>query len=178
MLAHVQGAFDLTLASGAAAGAPALSIRAASAEFPRTVRLLQDGHAYGTVITLPADGRAAVPLADADMGHYYQAYAALQAGNLALSQAVWVPQPGAVVVLIDALPWARITIEGTGLAAETTPVRVPLRPGTYRVSFENGGLTPPMTATLTVTADAKPLRVVMPGFKAEDAATDFGRPRR
>ena len=112
--------------------------------------------------------------------HAEQVRTALPEGNLALSESVWVPDER-IVVLIDALPWTRVTFTGDQVptGAQTTPFSAALKPGTYRLQLENGGLTSPLEQQITVRAPGgeglslaeRTYRFTMPGFDPNQTAT-------
>jgi hypothetical protein len=122
-------------------------------------------------LTVPSEGGLTIDLPTGGDGSHYQVRAGLPAGNLAVSNSVWVPPANRLVVLIDAQPWARVTIdgEGTHLVAGATPVSVPLAPGAYQLQLENGGLTGPRNEAITVAPGNQEFRFVMPGFNPDQA---------
>jgi hypothetical protein len=148
---------------------------------PRIVSLYQDDAVYRPDIDL-SSGSASVRLGNGDIGRHYQVRATLPEGNLALSRSVWVPDER-TIVLIDALPWARVTFVGDQVppGAQTTPFSAALRPGAYRLQFENGGLTAPMEQQITVPATGaagpgagqQTFRFTMPGFDPARTATQL-----
>jgi len=163
--------------------APQLSvaIKAAGTEVPRTVDLYQGEQLFRSGIILSGNSPAVVPLTSADTGKYYQARGTLSEGNLALSSYVWVTSDQLSFVLIDALPWANVTIAGNGTTTspEQTPFTAALIPGTYQLRFDNPNLSPPSTLNqaLTVPAAGNLVRVTMPGFdpaRAVDALIPRG----
>ena len=97
--------------------------------------------------------------------------------NLALSNLLWVPSANLIVVLIDAQPWARVTIDGDGTHLEpgATPFGISLAPGTYRVQLENGNLTPAREEMIQVAPGNQEFRFVMPGFDPNQTAADLVR---
>jgi hypothetical protein len=180
-LAHVENAYALSMASGAAA--TTLSLTRADASAPSTVDLYQDSTLFRSGVAIPSGGAAAIDIGQ-NSGHFYQARAGLSGGNQALSNPLWVENPGLVAVVVDARPWARFTIEGLTpgaserLGTQLTPVRMALAPGTYRLQLENGGLTPPLTTDITVAAgDAdRRISIPMPPFDAARTVTDLVGP--
>jgi hypothetical protein len=158
-----------------------LRFRRSASSVPGTVDLLQDSRVFRSGVSLPATGAAPLPLASGDTGHYYQARAPLPGGNLAASNAVWVPSDTAVVVSIDALPWANVSItsqaDGTTVAAQPTPLAASLVPGSYRLHFENGGVTPPLDQNVDVTPANRVFRFTMPGFDPTSKAAELSRGR-
>jgi len=177
-LDHRQDAYQLSYSVGPPAQLE-LRFRGDTSGLPRIVRVLKDTAPFGGA-TIPAAGSAIVPLMSSDTGHYYQARAILPAGNLAVSNAVWVPSDTAVVVSIDASPWANVTIQQDQLtiAAQPTPFSAALVPGTYTLRLENGGVTQPTTQTIQVTPANRVFRVTMPGFDPTGKAAELSsRPR-
>jgi hypothetical protein len=171
-LAHVENAYALSFVD--AAGPPRLQVRRVDASQPAVVDVYQDDTVFASDVA--TDGTAMIDVSGG-RGRYYQARVALPGGNLAMSNPVWVPADDLVIVLIDARPWARVTIAGNGvsLAAQPTPVRVALRPGTYMLSLENGGVTGELTQQITVVANGADQRFTftMPGFDPARAVTDI-----
>jgi hypothetical protein len=137
---------------------------------PTTLRLREESGADwnanvpGVVLTSVRDGRS----------HHYQVRGRLADGTLALSPWLWVASEDTRFVLIDAMPWANVTITGsqTRTGTQVTPFTAALQPGTYRVHFENPtlGAQAVVDQTLTVPAPNQTLRVTMPGFNAEQTA--------
>jgi len=179
-LDHRQDAYQLSYIAGPPAQLE-LRFRGDTAGLPRTVPVLRDTAPFGggDGVTIPGTGSAVIPIASGDTGHYYQARAVLPAGNLAVSNAVWVPSDTAVVVSIDASPWANVTIQQDQLtiAAQPTPFSAALVPGTYTLRMENGGVTQPTTQTIQVTPGNRVFRFTMPGFDPSGKAAELSRPR-
>jgi hypothetical protein len=167
---HLPNAYDLQYAPVPSVAAPQLSLRLADggADVPRTVNLFRGDQIFRTGIIVRPDSPSVIPLTSADTGQYYQARATLPDGNLALSAYVWVTSDQLQFVLIDASPWANVTIEGAGAttAEQQTPFTAALMPGSYQVRFENPSLNPPsnMTQTIVVPVAGNRVRVTMPGF--------------
>ena len=108
-----------------------------------------------------------VQLASADTGSYFQVRATLPQQNLAVSRAVWVTSDALAFVVIDAAPWANVTITGgaSTTAAQQTPFTAALLPGSYQVRFENPNLpASTLDRSLTVPTAGNSLFVTMPGF--------------
>jgi hypothetical protein len=179
-LDHRQDAYQLSYITGPPAQLE-LRFRGDAAGLPRTVPVMRDAAPFVGAdggVAIPATGSAVIPLASGDTGHYYQARAVLPAGNLAVSNAVWVPSDTAVVVSIDASPWANVTIQQDQLtiAAQPTPFSAALVPGTYTLRLENGGVTQPTTQTIQVTPANRVFRFTMPGFDPSGKAAELSRP--
>jgi hypothetical protein len=177
-LSHITDAYqiDAIAASGATPRRLQLRISAgAPSSVPRRVALFQDGTVFRDSLALNDSGSVGVPLATDDAGHYYQVRAALPDGNLALSSAVWIPSDRLLPVLIDALPWANVTIAGANgpVAAQPTPFSAALEPGVYRLHFENGGVTPSMDQEITVASPNQVFRFTMPGFDPDRTAAEL-----
>jgi hypothetical protein len=179
-LDHRQDAYQLSYIAGPPAQLE-LGFRGDAAGLPRRVPVLRDTAPFGGGdggVTIPGTGSAVIPIASGDTGHYYQARAVLPAGNLAVSNAVWVPSDTAVVVSIDASPWANVTIQQDQLTiAAPTPFSAALVPGTYTLRLENGGVTQPTTQTIQVTPANRVFRFTMPGFDPSGKAAELSRPR-
>ena len=152
-----------------------------TAAVPTTVDVYRDSDVYQSGIDV-SGGPASITLASSDIGKHYQVRARLPEGNLALSPSVWVPD-SRIIVLIDALPWARVTFTGDQVPAgpQTTPFSAALKPGTYQLQFENGGLTPPLQRPITVVEPGgegmslaeRTFRFTMPGFDPNRTATEL-----
>jgi hypothetical protein len=176
-LAHVQNAYTLGFPSGSGAVPRQLELSAVDTLSPPTVDLYRDGQLYRSGVTIPAGAPLAIELPAGGTGNYYQARATLPAQNLALSNLLWVPSTNLIVVLIDAQPWARVTIDGDGTHLEpgSTPFSISLAPGTYRVQLENGNLTPAREEMIQVAPGNQEFRFVMPGFDPNQTAADLVR---
>ncbi len=177
-LAHEPDAFTLTWVRATPGTGERLEVRRGPGSAQSTADVYQDAETFRENLAVPATGALSVPLGPADRGRYYQVRAPRADGTLALSNAVWVPSADDVIVLVDAQPWARVAIQGAGvrLAPRLTPFRVALAPGTYTLSLDNGGVTPPLTTTATVTPDSDSLRYTMPGFDADAVAAELAAP--
>jgi hypothetical protein len=118
-------------------------------------------------------------LTSADTGHNYQARALLPGGNLAVSNALWVPSDTAVAVSIDASPWANVSLQSdqATIGPQATPFSASLVPGRYRLHFDNGGVTPPMDQTIDVSPANRVFRFTMPGFDPLGKAAELTRTR-
>jgi hypothetical protein len=172
---HLTDVYDLKYDAIPSVSTPQLSVtlKNGSLTVPRTVDLYQGDQLFRSGIAVAGTAPSVVPLASGDTGKYYQARATLRDGNLALSPYVWVTSDQLSFVLVDALPWANVTIVGNGIAArpQQTPFTAALMPGNYEVRFDNPNLSPPSTLnqTLTVPAAGNTIRVTMPGFDAARA---------
>lgn len=193
-LEHVPDAYQLDYAEGPAPSTGSAPLGGtlqlqrgpnATDTTPRMVTLYQNGAVYRADVDVAA-GPVTITVGSADIGKHYQARAELVEGNLAISRSVWVPDER-VVVVIDASPWARVTFQGEGVpqGAQTTPFSAALKPGTYRLQFENDGLTPAMEQPITVRAPGgeglgvpeRTYRFTMPGFDPSRTAAELaGRP--
>jgi len=177
---HVRDAYKLMYVPRVPPARSELLLQAsdASAVVPTTVDVFQDSRAFTTNVRLTAGTPTAIPLTSGDTGRYYQARATLPDRNLAVSNAVWVPSDSAVVVLIDALPWANVRLQSgsTIIGPEATPFSASLVPGQYRLTLDNGGVTPPLTQTIDVTTANRVFRFTMPGFDPARTATELSAP--
>jgi uncharacterized protein with von Willebrand factor type A (vWA) domain len=136
---------------------------------PLSVALYRDRVATGAAISVDAGNPATVPL-PSSAAAVYQVRGTLRDGTLAFSNSLWAPS---VVVVIDAQPWANVTVAAADgkvpNAVQTTPVAIRLPEGRYTLSFENGGLTGPLTQTIDVTGGGRrSFRFDMPGFTVTD----------
>ena len=184
---HLTNVYDLQYAAIPTVSTPRLSIalKNVGPDIPRIVDLYQGDQRFRAGVALTGDVPATVALTSADTGKYYQARGRLTEGNLALSPYVWVTSDQLSFVLIDALPWANVTIVGNGTpsGSEQTPFTAALTPGTYQLRFDNPNLSPPATLnqTITVPAPGNSVRVTMPGFdpaRAVDALLPRGASRQ
>ncbi len=171
---HVSDAYRLSYAPGATPGTPELQLQLApnpGMPVPTRVDLYAGDAVFRSGVDLGA-GATSVRLADTDLGRHYRIRSTLPDGNLAVSDAVWVPDL-ATVVVIDALPWARVSIDGYAGTGQpfTTPFAIGLKPGSYRLRFENGDVTPAMEQAITVDATSRTYRFTMPGFDPASLAT-------
>jgi hypothetical protein len=169
---------------------------ATDAAVPADAELYRDDVRVGSLTGLSdADSRAVSNVTPEQRGAYYQLRAALPAGNLAVSNPVFVPglslapappAPAASAgdpvapVMIDFSPWARVRIApakpGTlfqGKPIEdllpkdplVTPFTLFLPPGSYALAAENGGVTRPLTLSISVEAgQPQIISRPMPGF--------------
>ena len=177
---HVLNAYTLDYAPPQAQElAGTLRVRAAAdVDPPRRFQLYRDDDPVDDPIDLDADGRAEVRIESTGQAHVYQARGALGTGALAVSNALLAPS---VLVVIDAQPWARATIRSSGdrirPITDLTPVAVRLPEGTYELTFENGGVTQPLSQQITVgTAGQRVFRFGMPGFDPKTLLNELESP--
>jgi hypothetical protein len=179
-LEHVRDAYRLNYVDRGQPGQSALllQVQGDPSTLPAAVDILQDARVFRPGVNVAAAGTS-VPLASADTGHYYQARATLAGGNLAVSNAVWVPSDTAVIVSIDASPWANVSLQSdqATVAEQATPFSASLVPGRYRLHFDNNGVTPPMDQTIDVTPANRVFRFTMPGFDPLGKAAELTRTR-
>lgn len=193
-LEHVQNAYQLDYvpgpspALGAAPEGGVLQVGRnpdATIAVPTTVDVYRESDVYRSGVDI-SGASTSISLGSGDIGKHYQVRARLPEGNLALSQSVWVPD-ARVIVMIDALPWARVTFSGDQVPSgpQTTPFSVALKAGTYQLQLENGGLTPPSQQSITVrdpggeglSLSERTFRFTMPGFDPNRTATDLAPPQ-
>jgi hypothetical protein len=146
------------------------------------VDLYRDRRVFRSGIVLNGGAPARITLASADTGFYYQIRATLPAGNLAVSQAVWVWSDRLTYVLVDASPWANVTIQGPGnqpkAGAQQTPFTAALLPGaTYQFHFENPDLKALSTLdkSFAVPVPGDVIHETMPGFDPARTVDDLMR---
>jgi hypothetical protein len=175
---HILNAYTLEYAPPQASSlAGELRVRAAAADVapPTMLQLYRDDQAYGEPFRLDReDGSTAVRIESTGAAYVYQVRAALDTGALAVSNAILAPS---VLVVVDAQPWARVTIRSDGNRIrdirDTTPMAVRLPEGPYTLAFEND-VTSQRNERITVTtAGERVFRFVMPGF---DPQTLFDQP--
>ncbi len=149
---------------------------------PAVVDVFQDAIVFRRGVALAAGAPTPLALTSDGTGHYYQVRTQLPLGNLAVSNAVWVPSDRILTVAIDALPWANVTLRNTAAGSpvavgpQATPFAAALPPGPYQLHFENGGVTPPMDQVIEVRPDNRTFRFTMPGFDAARTARDLSNP--
>jgi hypothetical protein len=184
-LEHLRDAYNLDFVDRARPAQPELrlQVRADASTVPAIVDVLQDGvRVFKSAVAVPPPGTS-LPLTSADTGHHYQARAVLPGGNLAVSNAVWVPSDTAVIVTIDASPWANVIVrpvQVTGaveMGAQATPFSVALVPGQYALRLSNNGVTPQMDETINVTPGNRVFHFTMPGFDPLGKAAELTRGR-
>jgi len=187
---HVPDAFSLEYASSVTTGAGGILIVRPGTDHwadPTTLqaRLYRDGVPTGEPFSFASAASVSIPI-ETGAAHVYQVRATLPSGALALSNTEWAPS---VLVVIDAQPWARVTVApatsdpATGGPAappilpfeQTTPVTLRLPEGTYRLELENGGVTPPHSETIVVERGGdNRFRIAMPGFDLTDVLRRLG----
>jgi hypothetical protein len=190
---HRLDAYALEWIAPTSPGQPGSLIgsRAASetdGSIPPNPDIYRDNTRVGAVTGLATPTSRSVSTIDVDQtGAYYQLRATLPSGNLAVSNAVWVPTARAettpppknpdlpVAVTVDLQPWARVRIVAQAGAAGkyqalpttplVTPFTIPLLPGDYVMECENGGLTPPLSLQVSVAVGQNQfISRAMPGF--------------
>ncbi len=175
---HALDAYALEYRPSAAADAGELRIftRDPDSSAPRTVRLYRDSVPQDQSIVLDPQRGAIVPLPSGAEPHVYQARAELPGGAFALSNTLWAPS---ALVIIDAQPWARVTVRSPDgrvpAMTQVTPAALRLPEGTYDLSFENGGITPPLTQQIQVSSTGqRTFRFDMPGFNPSELLNQLG----
>ena len=169
---HIADAYTLDYVPPGESGDPGrleIRARAGSSPMPSGVTLYRDQAPISAPIVLDGSRPVSVPMAAGGVATY-QVRATLADGALALSNPVWAPS---AVIVIDAQPWARVTIASADRSVpevlQATPVAARLPEGRYTLTFENGGLTAPLTETIDVTnGGQRTFRFNMPGFKVEN----------
>jgi hypothetical protein len=176
---HALDAYVLEYRPSAAAsdaGELRIFMREQGSSAPRTVRLYRDSVPQDATVALDPQGEAIVPLPSGGEPHVYQVRADLSGGAFALSNTLWAPS---ALVIIDAQPWARVTLRSTdGRVPEmtqVTPAALRLPEGTYDLSFENGGVTAPLTRQIQVSSTGqRTFRFDMPGFDPSQLLNQLG----
>jgi hypothetical protein len=169
---HQRDAYTLAYSPVPSTSTPRLTLGlgADANGLPRQVDLYRDDRLFRTDIALGAEGSTTMPLASADTGAHFQVRARLPRGNLAVSPWVWVTSDQLSFILVDASPWANVTIQGgqANSGVQQTPFTAALLPGTYQVHFENPtlGAASTLDRTLTIPGAGTTLHVTMPGFDA------------
>lgn len=158
------------------AGALRLTARAPASGMPDTVQIYRDAVPFDDPVTIGGRDGETISLEAATTPHFYQARAALPGGAFALSNTIWAPS---VVVVIDAQPWARVTVRSIdGVVPDLqqlTPAAFGLPEGRYDVRLENDGLTQPLDTRIEVsTGGPRTFRFDMPGFDPSDALDQLG----
>jgi hypothetical protein len=175
---HALDAYALEyLRSPTSGNAGELRVTARDSEIPapRTVRLYRDAEPVGEPFDLGSGLTASVSLDDMQP-YVYQVRAPLPNGAFALSNTLWAPS---VLVVIDVQPWARVTVRSEGgripPLTQTTPAAMRLPEGRYDLSFENGGLTPPLTAQIQVSRNGQQMfSFTMPQFDPNQLLNQLG----
>jgi len=162
------------------------------ASIPPSPDLYRDGVRVGSVTGLTtASSRSVSTIPPDRTGAYYQLRATLPPGNLAVSNAVFLPGPRIadkvpepatnvntpVVITIDLQPWARVRIVRQDTSPSSagdlalpsdpllTPFTISLPPGDYTLQCENGGITASLTLPLRVEGgQSQIVSRAMPGF--------------
>lgn len=170
-LEHVQEAYGLEYLARPSASTPQLAITIAGRDpsLPRNVDLYKENQLFRSGIDVTAGSPTSVSLGSNDTGAHYQARARLPEGNFAVSPWVWVTSDKLSFVLVDAAPWANVTITGdaSNTPVQPTPFTAALLPGTYQLRFENPSLGAQSVVQQTLTVPGPPaIRVNMPGFDA------------
>ena len=173
---HALDAYVLEYRPSVDAGELRILLRDPSSPMPRRVQLYRDMSAVGSAIDLDPRLGATVPLAAGSEPHVYQIRAQLPDEALAVSNTLWAPS---VLIIIDAQPWARVTARSQGGrvpdVTQITPAAFRLPEGTYDLSFENGGLTPPLTQQIQVTSGGqRTFQYTMPGFDPGQLLNQLG----
>jgi hypothetical protein len=174
---HVQNAYRLDYVPQPAAPGLRIQLVPGAAAAPSAVAVTQDSTVFRTNVAVNAATPTSIALTSGDTGHYYQVRATLAQGNLAISNAVWVPSDRELVVSIDALPWANVTLRSdrATIGPQATPFSASLLPGRYQLHFDNGGVTPPMDQVIDVSPTSRAFRFTMPGFDAARTAGQLAR---
>lgn len=174
---HVLNAYTLDYAPPQARElAGKLRVKAAAdAQPPRRFQLYRDDLPLDSPIDLDADGNAEIRIESTGQAHVYHVRGALGTGALAVSNALLAPS---VLIVVDAQPWANVRISAGGdpirPISDVTPIAVRLPEGLYDLSFENGGVTDPLSQRIDVrTGGPQVFRFIMPGF---DPQTLLDRP--
>ena len=116
-VAHVADVYHLTYvprSGGASAGLVLEIATGADPATPTRADVYQNDSLFRSAVSTSDPNREPIPISASGDGRYYQVRATLPMGNLALSNAVWVPSEDVVTVFIDAWPWASVTISGAG----------------------------------------------------------------
>jgi hypothetical protein len=174
---HLLNAYSLEYAGPQASSlAGELRVRAAATEVdpPTTLQLYRDDQVYGDPFRLEDADGAVVRIESTGTAHVYQVRAALDTGALAVSNAILAPS---VLVVVDAQPWARVTIRSDGdrirEIRDITPMAVRLPEGAYTVALTNDVTGPRNEQVNVTTAGERVFRFTMPGF---DPQTLFDQP--
>jgi hypothetical protein len=173
---HALDAYILTYRLSAVSpdgGELSISPRNRNAGLPPRVWLYRDSAPW-VQQTLPPDRALTVSIPDEP--HIYQVRSELPGGAWALSNTLWAPS---VLILIDAQPWARVTVRSPAgripPVIETTPAAFRLPPGPYQLSLENGDVTGPLTAQIQVSSTGqRSFQYMMPNFNPTQALDELG----
>ncbi len=174
---HLPKAYQLDFVESASGGPGALRLRRNAVDgVPDAVRLYRGAAPVGEIVTLRGTEPVTVPIEAGAESSVYQVRATLPTGALALSNTTWAP---ALLVVVDARPWAHVTITSTvaGVApfTQTTPFSIRLPAGTYDLALENQGFTPSSTERMVVAQDGyRTFTFTMPGFNLDDTLRQLG----
>jgi hypothetical protein len=181
-VAHVAGAYALEYSPQPAVSTPTLvlSLERRDASIPRRVDLYRGETRVRSGVALSEDGDTDLRLQPGETGAHYQVRGTMRAGNLALSPWLWVTSDQLSFVMVDAAPWADVTITRTDAAGAPpapqdstsggqTPFTAALLPGTYVLRFENRVLTTFTTQFLTVPGPSAAF-ATLPDFDPAQAA--------
>lgn len=176
---HILDAYRLDYQASADASRPGVlrvTTRDPTSGVPATVQVYRDTLPYGAAITIDGADGGTIQLEAGSAAHFYQARAAHPGGGLALSNTIWAPS---VVIVIDAQPWARVTVRSTDGAVpdleQLSPAAFRLPEGRYDVHLENDGLTGPLDNQIEISVDGpRTFRFDMPGFDPNDALGQLG----
>lgn len=182
---HRHNAYFLDYVEPQGANPGVLRIRKnpAMPDVPDSVQVYGNASSPISSITLAGDP-VTIPIPPSSRAVVYQVRAPLPTGALALSNTTWAP---ALLVVIDARPWAHVTLSsaGAGVApfTQTTPFRIRLPAGTYQVELRSDdSAAAPATDTMVVAATGpREFSFTMPGFDLDRALERLGvkaaRPR-
>jgi hypothetical protein len=172
---HVTEAYGLEYVAQPSSSTPLLNLSLArqDAAVPRRVDLYRAEKLFQSGISLSGAAPTGVQLRSEDTGYHYQVRGRLPADNLAVSPWVWVTSDKLSFLLIDASPWANVTISGgQGTSGvQETPFTAALLPGTYQLQFENPalGAGSVVNQTLSVPSPTPSIYVKMPNFEPDQA---------
>ena len=166
---HVADAYGLEYEPPRSAAIPSLNLTLVQQDsaIPRRVDLYRGDQRFRAGITVTPDRPTRIELGSSDTGFHYQVRGRMGEGNFAVSPWVWVTTDKLSFVLIDASPWANVTIHDgpTATPMQQTPFTAALLPGTYTVRFENPVLGGASDVSRTLTIPAAPVfRVTLPNF--------------
>lgn len=177
---HVRDAYEIAYVPGADGSDPGqlrIALRATDAQIPRQVQVYRDSDAFGAPIVLSETGSSFVRL-DSVTPYVFHVRGVLDNGALALSKATTAPGIG---VVIDAFPWANVTITSVDGRIEPvtqqTPASLRLPEGQYRLRLENPNLKDPLDENITVSRTANNKHhFKMPGVSVGDVLNQL-RPK-
>ena len=145
---------------------------------PNQVQLYRGASAVGARIPVDRTAAVTVPIDPASGAAVYQVRGVMENGALALSNTTWAP---ALLVVVDARPWARVTMASVEAGVEpftqVTPFSIRLPAGTYDLELRNDVLSADTVTRQRIVVGVTGARTFsfdMPGFDLNRALGRLG----